>query len=325
MIKGLESKRHIKLNQQLQSFNDLRYVIIKYDEYFEGKVDIKIDIFRKGGKKSISGKISNQSVKFMKVLSEDRVAIVMENDCDIKIINLRDENRDFTLKGHKDDINHLCIVSNNLIVSSADDNLVILWDLEKGRGLVLLQDQRVNNLTFISNILVFTTHFNDIIIYNIESRKIIHQLNLRLRVTSLIAISSTKIVTGHNNLIKLWDITTMKEESRNNIGDIVTNTFNIPKSESILVVTEKSIDIIDLKNKLYLYSNQLISFHVTDGVLFSENKIILSSLQGNLKMLNYETYTEEVFFESGFIRAVDTLSDKRIISGGWDRYLKIWS
>jgi hypothetical protein len=70
---------------------------------------------------------------FVTALSPDakKVAFTMDENSDISIYNLESKSKIFTLKGQKGSINNIIFVSNNRVISSSDDSVVLVWDLKE--------------------------------------------------------------------------------------------------------------------------------------------------------------------------------------------------
>ena len=326
MIKGLESKRKKVLNVRLAFLTDLiRHTVIKYDELFEMKVDIKIDIFRNEAKQY--RKTTSNSVKDMMVLSEDRVAVIMENDKDIKILNLKDPTKDFKLIGHKKNINCICIIPNNRIVSGSDDGIILVWDLETQKDIKQFRTgEKMKLLISIrdSNSFMHIYH-GDITVYDLDQND--NYFIRRGNILCADAISSDKIALGGFNSFALFDMKTRLDQYQVGIGidDAVYYIFSIPDHNLLILGLDNGrLIVFDFVKRTKLIDME--GKDISDCALLPNNKVVISFLDGKLTIFDCITKKFEKKFtdNDGFIKAVDTLSDGRIISAGRDHYLKIW-
>ena len=322
MIKGFESKRHKKLNTLLASLSDLmRHVIIKYDYFFEKIVEMKIDIFRDENKRY--SKII--SAKHMRVIY-NRVAVIIDNDKNIRILNLKDPTKDFKLIGSEKIINCICILSNNRIVSGSEDGTLIVWDLEiqkainefsTGKKITLLLS--MNNNTFIN------VSYKTLKVYSLDNQKY-PILQTNSAITCLTAVSLSKVITGHFNSLTILDINTGVKEVINTHSPVYF-VFGVPSHNLVIIGLKGNILLIlDIVNKTEKLHIKIRRHNISDCALLSENKVLISFLEGTLVIFNCITNVLEKEFTDNddFIKAVDTLSDGRIVSAGRDHYLKIW-
>lgn len=293
--------------------------------FFEGKVDIKINIFR--NKEKLPTKASSNAVRDFVILANNQVAVIMENDPYIRILNLKDPTKDFILSSPLV-VTCLCVLLNNYLVSGSDKGTVTVWNMNTRKCVMQFTESRkIIALIPVGNLFISAFQMS-IKIYDLDE-DIYSTIDTVYPVISMTVTSTGKIISGHPGSFKVWDLKThIMEYERRTIDDV---HYIFPIQNRILVglidLEQNRLMIWDVKTQSAIVSYTILHSQITDCVLFSGTKVLISFSNGDLAFFNYKVNTLGKSFtqNSGFVNCIGILSNNRVISGGRDHYLKVWS
>jgi WD40 repeat protein len=229
----------------------------------------------------------------------------------------------FVQLGHTDRINTLAITPNGkYLISGSHDNTVKLWDIKSNKEIrTFYSDSAVQAVVVMPNgkNIIVGSSSGTIIMWDIESGKELkswlgHKKDIKL----MKLLSNGKYllsVASYDSKIKLWDTST---------GEILgTYDEDYSSSSNPMSITDHIVSIAVSPNEKYMVTGSYLG-QISLWNLKSKKKIKVFKY---LYKYKYKTYSHEILGNAhqGEISNLSITADgKSIISGSWDKTIKIW-
>ncbi len=194
--------------------------------------------------------------------------------------------------GHAFTVNNIEWLTEDTIVSGADDSKIKIWSVTTGAtNRTINLDESVNSLCILS-----------------DRVRLAAGLSLgNIRIYSLIDYSVLTILQGHSNAVR-----DMIQVS----GDLLASTS-----------TDQRIRLWNLTTNATKFIFNVSGAAVNSLKQVALDVIVGGDLNGAIRLMNITdgTFKENLLGHNGSVNTLDILDPQRLVSGGFDQTIKIWN
>ena len=227
-----------------------------------------------------------------------------------------------TIRAFKEDVNL------NRLITSSDDRLIKILDLDSGDCLAALNEHQdwVTCLLLISDKLISGSKDKKIKIWNLRTFECEKTLDNESDVSSLCLLTNNRFASAsiNNGLINIWDLNSYNK----------LNSFTLTNGIRCLVSTNETIICGSIKGEIILIdSNSLTQIATLNGhskeihslEIDHEGNLFSSSYDNSVKKWNLETCTSiNKTFGRGIIKCVKVIKNNILAIGFQNREILIY-
>ena len=253
----------------------------------------------------------------------------------ISIWNIQTSSEEQRLSGHKDAINDLVRISDNLIASASDDGTIKIWDTAKAEESCTL----TGHLGPISTIdvtpdgkkLVSCSNDKTIRIWDVKDKTEIFTLrgDDAVPLTLTVTPNGNKVISSYmNGSICIWDIPTGKldHKIKGFSDDFISMTVTPDGNKLVLGSTDGIIRILNIQDGKETCKSSSHTDSVNSVVVTPDGKKLIScSDDKTVRVLDISTCKQlRLLKHKHSVKAVSITHDGKIVSGSWGNILRIW-